>query len=532
MGIKINSCYSQYQTEDEKNSYIYCCKKKIIYNDYYNSNQIEVENENNDSSNNKKKISNENLPTNETNIPKMRTMKKRSKKKNNNLRSLYLDKNKTNSTISLNKKVSKLNKNEEYFIKNIIKIQSYFRQYIKKRNKYKNIHEKENINLKINEIIYSSEDNDINSNKNINEKINLNILSDNTLISSNDNSQFPFNIKNKNNLNHKYFGYSIPNNEIKDNLNKQELIKEGFGKMIFVDGSEISGLFHNNKLQGYAKYINTGKKNINNRLNFDDKVIIITDNLDYEEFVGEYKDYSPNGFGIYKNYLTNLTITGIFINNIFSGIGIEESGEGGYIYSGEFYYNKKEGYGKMEWKDGQKYFGEFKNNQMNGYGIIEYPGKIFYQGEIQNGKMDGFGEFFWRNDKKYIGNYKNDKRNGFGVFIFKVENNNNNCKLKPTLINNNTSALDGYSAYIGFWKNGNMDGFGIKINSKNIKFGIWENGQKKKWFDNEENVKSYLNYYVPKNYINLFLGSELIIYNFLEKCMYNDKDTFPFNNQL
>jgi hypothetical protein len=81
MGIKINSCYSQYQTEDEKNSYIYCCKKKIIYNDYYNSNQIEVENENNDSSNNKKKISNENLPTNETNIPKMRTMKKRSKKK-------------------------------------------------------------------------------------------------------------------------------------------------------------------------------------------------------------------------------------------------------------------------------------------------------------------------------------------------------------------------------------------------------------------------------------------------------------------
>jgi hypothetical protein len=110
---------------------------------------------------------------------------------------LYLDKNKTNSTISLNKKVSKLNKNEEYFIKNIIKIQSYFRQYINKRNKYKNIHEKENINLKINEIIYSSEDNDINSNKNINEKINLNILSDNTLISSNDNSQFPFNIKNK-----------------------------------------------------------------------------------------------------------------------------------------------------------------------------------------------------------------------------------------------------------------------------------------------------------------------------------------------
>ena len=529
MGIKIDSCYEQNQIEDSKNYYIYCCKKRI-YND--NSNQIDVDNKNNDLNNNKK-ISDDNLPTNDNNIPKKKTMKNRSKKNDNNLRSLCLDKNITNSTFSLTKRIAHINKNEEEkYIKYIIKIQSYFRKYINiKKKKIKN-NEIENIQLRINEIIYSTLDNDINSNKNLNEKINLNILSDNTQISSNDNTQFPFNIRNKNNLNYKYFGYSIPNNDMKDNFNKHELIKEGFGKMIFVDGSEISGIFHNNKLQGYAKYINTGQKN-NHRNTYDEKVIIITDNLDYEEFIGEYKDYSPNGFGIYKNYLTNLKITGIFINNIFSGIGIEESGEGGYTYSGDFIYNKKEGYGKMQWKDGQKYFGEFKNNQMNGYGIIEFPGKIFYQGEIKNGKMDGFGEFFWKTNKKYIGHYKNDKRNGFGVFIFKGENNgHNNDKLKPTMINSENSALEGYSAYIGFWKSGNMDGFGIKINSKNIKFGIWDNGQKKKWFENEKAIKCYLEYNVPKQFFNFFLSSELIIYNFLEKCIYNDKDIVPFNNQL
>lgn len=526
MGIKIDSCYVQNQIEDSNNNYIYCCKKRICVD---NSNQIDVDNKNNDLNNNKR-ISDDNLPTNDNNIPKNKTMNNRSKiNNNNNLRSLCLDKNITNSTFSLTKKKAHINKNEEEkYIKYIIKIQSYFRKYIKKKKN----NEIENLQLRINEIIYSSLDNDINSNKNINEKINLNILSDNTLISSIDNTQFPFNIRNKNNLNYKYFGYSIPNNDMKDNFNKHELIKEGFGKMIFVDGSEICGIFHNNKLQGYAKYTNTGQKN-NHRNTYDEKVIIITDNLDYEEFIGEYKDYSPNGFGIYKNYLTNLTITGIFMNNIFSGIGIEESGEGGYIYSGDFIYNKKEGYGKMKWKDGQKYFGEFKNNQMNGYGIIEFPGKIFYQGEIRNGKMDGFGEFFWKTNKKYIGYYKNDKRNGFGVFIFKGENNeHNNDKLKPTIINNDNSALDGYSAYIGFWKSGNMDGFGIKINSKHLKCGVWDNGQKKKWLENEKAIKHYLEYNVPNQYFNFFLSSELIIYKFLEKCIYNDKDIVPFNNQL
>ena len=41
--------------------------------------------------------------------------------------------------------------------------------------------------------------------------------------------------------------------------------------------------------------------------------------------------------------------------------------------------------------------------------------------------------------------------------------------------------MDNISAYIGFWKNGNMDGFGMKINNLDIKYGLWENGIKRQY---------------------------------------------------
>ena len=56
--------------------------------------------------------------------------------------------------------------------------------------------------------------------------------------------------------------------------------------------------------------------------------------------------------------------------------------------------------------------------------------------------------------------------------------------------------------------------------------------KKKKWFENDKEIKSYLKYNFNKNYINFLLSSELIIYNCLERCINNDKDILPFNNNL
>jgi hypothetical protein len=448
---------------------------------------------------------------------------------------------------------------DEKYLQNVIKIQSYFKKYLVQKNKYEENKENEDENKESEGDENKESEKDKIKFKNIDKEDSLifrmNLAVSETVFSSNSfhNSQisentnnknskeetyivFPFNIKNKRKMNYKYSGYVYKKNKNKksekqssleeekgsnDKKEKSGLIKEGFGKFIFNDGSEFCGIFHENILQQYGKYTNINK----NGGNRNDKEIIITDNLNYEEYIGEYKDYVPNGFGIYKNYITNLKITGIFKNNTFSDIGIEESAEGGYTYYGDFINNKKEGYGTMIWKDGAKYQGEFKNNQANGYGIIEYPDNKYYQGEVKNGRMDGFGEFFWKDEKRYIGNYKNDKRNGFGIFI--IRPNENQSTAVPSKRRNN---INNYSAYIGFWKNGNKDGFGMTANFNEIKFGLWENGVKRRYLDNNFALKTYIKW-IDKQYHKLFLSKHMEVLNLLEQCIMIDKKINPVKEE-
>ena len=448
---------------------------------------------------------------------------------------------------------------DEKYLQNVIKIQSYFKKYLVQKSKYEENKENEDENKESEEDENKESEKDKIKFKNIDKEDSLifrmNLAVSETVFSSNSfhNSQisentnnknskedtyivFPFNIKNKRKMNYKYSGYVYKKNKNKksekqssleeekgsnDKKEKSGLIKEGFGKFIFNDGSEFCGIFHENILQQYGKYTNINK----NGGNRNDKEIIITDNLNYEEYIGEYKDYVPNGFGIYKNYITNLKITGIFKNNTFSDIGIEESAEGGYTYYGDFINNKKEGYGTMIWKDGAKYQGEFKNNQANGYGIIEYPDNKYYQGEVKNGRMDGFGEFFWKDEKRYIGNYKNDKRNGFGIFI--IRPNENQSTAVPSKRRNN---INNYSAYIGFWKNGNKEGFGMTANFNEIKFGLWENGVKRRYLDNNFALKTYIKW-IDKQYHKLFLSKHIEIVNLLEQCIMIDKKINPVKEE-
>ena len=433
---------------------------------------------------------------------------------------------------------------DENYIKNVIKIQKFYRNYIKlKKDKEKIVieenkqeksrlkrkekvkeeeKEKEDslvlkLNLEMVETVISS--NSLN-NSNISKENIINI--DKTLIK---NISIPFNIKNKLNImQHKFSGYLKKKRQISngENLNSsgdkeiisndENFIKEGFGKFIFSDGSEFFGIFHNNIFQKFGKYVYLNQKEeINNNMvkNSDKEIYIAENNINYSEFMGEYKNYIPDGFGIYTNLITNLKISGNFGANGIDGIGIEHSVEGHYIYEGEFQNNKKQGLGTIIWEDGSKYQGEFKNNQMNGIGMIQFPEKNSYQGEIKNGKMDGFGEFFWNDKKKYVGFYKNDKREGFGVFIFK----NSDIQYDFSDFDHEFD-VSFSSAYIGSWKNGNMDGFGMTIVNSEIKYGIWENGFKKKSLESNETLQSYAKW-MNKNFNKLFLAKPQNVLDFL-----------------
>ena len=427
--------------------------------------------------------------------------------------------------------------------KNVIKIQKFYRNYIKLKQEKEQmeielekerqrIKEKEEspvlkMNLEMVETFFSS--NSLNNSNISKENINNNekLLIKNNII--------PFNIKYKlSNMRYKYSGYlkkkskdnieNINNSAVEKEIidNDENLIKEGFGKYIFEDGSEFFGVFHNNVLQEYGKYLFLNHKeesnnNGNNYIKAGDKEIIITDNnLNYEEYIGIYKNFIPDGFGIYTNLITNLKITGNFSLNGLYDIGIEKSA--GYTYYGEFKNNKKHGLGTIKWDDGSRYQGEFLNNQMNGYGMIEFPEKNYYQGEIKKGKMDGFGEFFWRDKKKYIGYYKNDKRNGFGVYLMKNNENNFDSDIDKDF------EIHNCSAFIGFWKNGNMDGFGMMVYNSEIKYGIWENGFKKKSLENNLSLQSYAKW-MNKNFNRLFWDNKINVLEFL-------KDICDINNEL
>jgi hypothetical protein len=83
--------------------------------------------------------------------------------------------------------------------------------------------------------------------------------------------------------------------------------------------------------------------------------------------------------------------------------------------------------------------------------------------------MHGYGEFIWPEGKKYAGFYKNDKKDGLGMYYW-----------PPNRF------------FVGFWKDGKQNGVGKYIKGEVIKFGIWEEGKKDKWFINEDEFANCL----------------------------------------
>ena len=81
--------------------------------------------------------------------------------------------------------------------------------------------------------------------------------------------------------------------------------------------------------------------------------------------------------------------------------------------------------------------------------------------------MDGYGVYTWADGRIYEGQYEKDKKTGFGVYRWP----------------------DGRK-YEGWWHKGKQHGIGKYVDDKQIKvkYGLWENGKRLKWFD-EQSIK-------------------------------------------
>lgn len=117
------------------------------------------------------------------------------------------------------------------------------------------------------------------------------------------------------------------------------------------------------------------------------------------------------------------------------------------LYEGTFVHGKKEGEGKMVYKDGTIYTGQFKNNQIEGRGTYETKAHK-WTGVWKEGYLEGQGEqisFGPEEDLEdegiagnsmYKGGFTKGQKNGEGVYTW----------------GNN------FAEYSGHFSNGQLDG--------------------------------------------------------------------------
>ena len=135
-----------------------------------------------------------------------------------------------------------------------------------------------------------------------------------------------------------------------------------------------------------------------------------------DKYLGSIFNNKKEGRGkmIYKN---GGSYQGEWSNDLIDGKGIYNY-KNGNKYDGYFFEGKRNGKGIMIYNNGSKYDGEWKNDVFNGFGILYYIDGRRYIGEFQNDKLHGKGVMYYKNGDKYEGDWRKDNRDGKGVMFY------------------------------------------------------------------------------------------------------------------
>ena len=209
--------------------------------------------------------------------------------------------------------------------------------------------------------------------------------------------------------------------------------KDGIGKMIIINKNQEKfiyyGIWENDEI-------------IEGRIYY----------MDESEYNGQIKNYLRHGKGEYVSELEK--------------------------YEGIWKEDKKDGFGKIKFKDGMKYEGEFKNNKFNGKGDLYLPNGAYYSGNFVNNLFNGEG-FFQQKNNIYNGHFKNGLFNGYGEFkwidgidktIYKGNYSNGKKDGKGTLI------LKNGDIFKGNWESGYPHGEGVYETKNRKYFANWRTG--------------------------------------------------------
>jgi len=146
----------------------------------------------------------------------------------------------------------------------------------------------------------------------------------------------------------------------------------------------------------------------------------------------------------------------------------------GAVYDGQWFGNKRDGFGAMTWPDGARYLGEWTadmacghgrfthedgdrytglwhNNRAHGLGVYVHREGTTYSGQFVADWQHGLGTEEWPDGSKFIGNFLRGRKNGHGLYAW----------------------ADG-SQYAGRWLENQIHGAGTYIGADKRTFrGYW-----------------------------------------------------------
>ena len=199
---------------------------------------------------------------------------------------------------------------------------------------------------------------------------------------------------------------------------------------------------------------------------------------------------------------SGMLVSGNVENEIFQGYGIIEWTNGD-VFSGSIKDNYRDGFGVWKSADGTKeYVGNWERGLRCGWGVLTHPVGEQYVGEFASGKMEGVGELVSSNGDRYEGNFLNGKYHGLGKFTksngdsyvgysfageasgMGVQVYADGFKYKGEFVKNKRSGkgvaiYPNKSKYSGNWHEGSHEGFGMFVSSDNSCYvGQWRRGKK------------------------------------------------------
>ena len=201
----------------------------------------------------------------------------------------------------------------------------------------------------------------------------------------------------------------------------------GYGQILYSNDDFYSGSFLDGMKNGRGRLISKSPENHSAHIEYigefkDDlkhgKGKIIYEASHY--YKGDWEEDHPHGIGEEywrdKESGKSFKYSGSFFKGAKEGHGRIDNIDDGAYYEGNLKENAKFGHGIFDWGDGRIYEGQWRDNEMDGDGEFIYPNGSIYKGEFVKGKKEGMGEYKWADKiNSYIGNWKNGARNGYGV---------------------------------------------------------------------------------------------------------------------